>query len=208
MGPGWAAVTELVTGAGFGLGVAARPEVEGESGSVAGTGPEPGDGLGFGSGAEAGFGPESEPEAATEPGVVVGPEAVAEPGAGVGFAPVFEVELVPVGGTEVVPLTGAGSGLGSGHGAGARFGFGTETAPEVEFERVAVLGLGLVAEFVAETELGPGGGFGLVLEPGDAAFVGLGRGAGPESVHKFGLELGAEVECGLGAGAEVGWVSW
>lgn len=206
-------MTGLETGPGFELGVAAGPEVVGVSGSVVGTGPEPGDGVGFGSGAGAVFGPESEPEAVTEPGVVVGPEAVAEPE--VGFAPVFEVELAPVSGTEVGPLTGAGSG------PGVRFGFGTETAPEVEFEQGAVLGLGVVVEFVAETELGPGGGFGLVLGPGDAAFVGLGLGkAGPEFVHGFGLEIGVEVEYGLevgvevecgpglGAGAEVGWVSW
>lgn len=46
-----------------------------------------------------------------------------------------------------------------------------------------------------------------MLGPGDAAFVGLGHEVGPESVHGFGLEVGVEVEYGLGAGAEVGWVS-
>lgn len=122
-----------------GPGVAVRPEVE--SGFAAGTGPEPGDGVGFGSGAaaEAVFGPETEPEAVTEPGVVVGPEAVAEPE--VGFAAVFEKTRVPAG-TEVGPLVGVGP--------GAKFWFGTETAPEVESEEGTVLGFVVAAEPAAE----------------------------------------------------------
>ena len=56
----------------------------------------------------------------------------------------------------------------------------------------------VVAEFVAGTELGPGGDFGLVLgdEPECGASV------GPESVHRFGLDAGAGVEDVFGAGAE------
>ena len=146
-------MTGLETGAVFGLefgpGVVVGPEVA--SGSVAGTGPEPGDGVGLG--------PETEPEAATEP--EVGPEAVAEPG--VGFVPVFEMKLVPGGGTEVGPSTEGGHGLGPG--PVAKFGFGTEMAPEVGLEQGAVLGLGVS---LAETELGPVGGFGLVLGTGGA----------------------------------------
>lgn len=116
-----------------------RPEVE--SGFAAGTGPEPGDGVGFGSGAavEAVFGPETEPEAVTGPGVAVGPEAVAEPEAV--FAAVFEKTRVPAG-TEVGPLVGAGP--------GATFWFGTETAPEVESEEGTVLGFVAAAEPGAE----------------------------------------------------------
>lgn len=66
----------------------------------------------------------------------------------------------------------------------------------------------MVAEFVAEAELGPGGGFGLVLGPGDVpgpecvAFVGLGHRAEPESVHRFGLDAGVGAEYGFGAAAE------
>lgn len=197
-------MTGLETGAGFGLefvpGVAAGSVVVGERGSVAGTGPEPGDAVGFGSGAVAvtEFGPE------TEPGVEIGPGAVGE--SGVGFEPVFEMKPVPGGSTEAGPLFGAGPGPA----AGSRFGFGTETAPEVDFEQWAVLGHGAVAEVVAETELGPGGGFGLA--PGDGleseceAFVGLGQRAGPESVHGSGFDAGVEVEQGFGAGAEAAWV--
>lgn len=207
-------MTGLENGSGSGLefapvtecgpGVAAGPEVVSEPGSVAGTGPEPGDEDGFGSGAVADFGPE------TEPGVEVGPEAVAAPG--VGFEPVFEMELVPGGGTEVGLLIGVGPVLGPG--PGARFGSGTETAPEVDFEQGVVTGFWVVAEFVAGTEHGPGDGFGLVLGPGYAllepefvAFAGLGHRAGPESVHRFGLDAGVGVEYGLGVGIEAAWVS-
>ena len=49
------------------------------------------------------FGPE------TGPGLEVGLEAVA--GSGVGSEPVFEMELVPEGGTDVGPLVGVGPGL-------------------------------------------------------------------------------------------------
>lgn len=45
------------------------------------------------------------------------------------------------------------------------------------------------------------------LAPECVTFVGLGHKAGPEPVHGFGLELGAEAVCGFGAGAEAVWVS-
>lgn len=63
---------------------------------------------------------------------------------------------------------------------------------------------------MAETELGPAGGFGLVLGTGDELepeFVGLDRRAGPESVHGFGFEAVVGVECWFGAVAEAGGVS-
>lgn len=46
------------------------------------------------------------------------------------------------------------------------------------------------------------------LEPECVATVGLGREAEPEPVHGFGLETGAEAECGFGAEAETERVSW
>lgn len=67
---------------------------------------------------------------------------------------------------------------------------------------MAVPGLGVDAEFVAEVEPGPGGGFGLVLEPECVAFVGLVHRAEPGSVHRFGLVAGAEAERGFGFAAE------
>lgn len=63
---------------------------------------------------------------------------------------------------------------------------------------------------VAETELGPAGGFGLVLGTGDELepeFVGLDQRTGPESVHEFGLEAAVGAEYWFGAGAEAGGVS-
>lgn len=192
-------VTGLENGGGFGLDLG--PGVaELESGSVAGTAPEPGDGVGFGSG----LWPETEPG----PGLEAGPEAVAEPV--VGFATVFEMNLVPGGGTEVGPLIGAGPGLGPGLGVG--FDFGTETAPEVGFEQGVVLGVGVFAETVtvAETELEPAVGFGLVFGTGDVLgpeFAGLGQRAGLESVHGSGLGAGVAVVCWSGAVDEVEGVS-
>lgn len=67
---------------------------------------------------------------------------------------------------------------------------------------MAVPGLGVAAEFVAEVELGPGGGFELVLEPECVAFVGLGHRAEPGSVHRFGFVAGVEAEHGFGFAAE------
>lgn len=218
VGLGLVATTALEIGVGFGLelelvteyGPAAAERPEFESGFVAGTEPEPVDGvgLGYGAAAEAEFGPETEPEAGTEPGVAAGPEAVAEPE--VGFVAAFGMKFVPGGGTEVGPSVGSGPGLKPE--PGARFLFGFETAPEVESEQEEVLALWVVAEIVAEsvavveTELGPVGDFEVVL--GDALEPECVASAGPEPVHGFGLETGFEAEYGFGAEAEAEWVSW